>query len=216
MKRKCGRCGRYLRFSGSLRKAAVVTAAALTLLFAAVPLTARADAIVESFWSTMYDVDYYVVVDAPDGGVNMRWGAGAQYGKVREELIPNGEVLHIVREARADNGKYWGDTEYEEDYGWVILGQTRKIETPPETTAGYEEPPAVYAETTAAPTGTTAALGDTAPAAAETTAAPVETTAAPAETTTAPAETTAAPAEKAEKEQAGFVGRLLSFLHSLF
>ena len=210
MKRKYERCGRCLK------KTAVVTAGALSLLFAAVPLTARADAIVESFWSTMYDVDYYVVVDAPDGGVNMRWGAGAQYGKVREEMIPNGAVLHIVREARADNGKYWGDTEYEEDYGWVILGQTRKIETPPETTAVYEETPAVYEETTAAPTGTTAALGDTAPAAAETTAAPVETSAAPAETTTAPAETTAAPAETPGKERTGFIGRLLAFLHSLF
>ena len=214
MKRKYERCGRCLK------KTAVVTAAALSLLFAAVPLTARADAIVESFWSTMYDVDYYVVVDAPDGGVNMRWGAGAQYGKVREEMIPNGAVLHIVREARADNGKYWGDTEYEEDYGWVILGQTRKIEAPPETTAVYEETPAVYEETTAAAAETTAGPVMTAPA--ETTAAPAETTAAPAETTAAQAETTAAPAEttaapeKPEKEQTGFVGRLLAFLHSLF
>ena len=60
-------------------KVLAAAAAALCLSIAAVPSPARADALIEDFWLTMYDVDYYVVVDAPDGGVNLRYGAGAEY-----------------------------------------------------------------------------------------------------------------------------------------
>ena len=59
-------------------KVLAAAAAALCLSIAAVPSPARADALIEDFWLTMYDVDYYVVVDAPDGGVNLRYGAGTE------------------------------------------------------------------------------------------------------------------------------------------
>ena len=182
-------------------KVLAAAAAALCLSITAVSVPARADALIEDFWLTMYDVDYYVVVDAPDGGVNLRYGAGTEYPIQLDDLIPNGTILHIDAEARANNGKYWGATQYDGYYGFVFLGHTKKTDPPAaETTA---------AETTAAAETTTAA---------ETTAAP-ETTAA-AETNTA-AETSAAventPAEKPESQYwEGLLKRLFGFIRKLF
>ena len=176
-------------------KILAAAAAALCLSIAAVPSPARADALIEDFWLTMYDVDYYVVVDAPDGGVNLRYGAGAEYPIQLDEMIPNGTILHIDAEARANNGKYWGATEYDGWYGFIFLGHTKKTDPPAE-------------ETTAAVTT----------AAAETTAAPETTIAA--ETNTA-AETSAAadntPAEKKESQYwEGLLKRLFGFIRKLF
>ena len=91
------------------------------------PREALADAAVEGFWETAYEVDYYVEVSAPDGGVNYRYGAGVEYDKVFEHMIPNGTILHIEMEARADNGKMWGQTEYQDYWGWVALSQTKRV-----------------------------------------------------------------------------------------
>ena len=119
----------------SIRRICAAAAAALCLSVAALPSAARADALIEEFWFTMYDVDYYVVVDAPDGGVNLRYGAGTEYSKVLDGMIPNGTVLHIDAEARANNGKYWGATEYDGWSGFIFLGHTKKTAPPAETTA---------------------------------------------------------------------------------
>ena len=73
-------------------KILAAAAAALCLSIAAVPSPARADALIEEFWLTMYDVDYYVVVDAPDGGVYLRYGAGTEYPIQLDEKIPNGTL----------------------------------------------------------------------------------------------------------------------------
>ena len=176
-------------------KVLAAAAAALCLSIAAVPSPARADALIEDFWLTMYDVDYYVVVDAPDGGVNLRYGAGTEYPIQLDEMIPNGTILHIDAEARANNGKYWGATEYDGWYGFVFLGHTKKT-----------DPPA--AETTAAETT----------AATETTAAAETTTAA--ETNTAAETSAAAESTPAEKPESPFWGALLKrvfgFIHKLF
>ena len=86
-------------------KILAAAAAALCLSIAAVPSPARADALIEDFWLTMYDVDYYVVVDAPDGGVNLRYGAGTEYPIQLDDLIPNGTILHIDAEARAKDSE---------------------------------------------------------------------------------------------------------------
>lgn len=170
-------------------KVLAAAAAALCLSIAAVPSPARADALIEDFWLTMYDVDYYVVVDAPDGGVNLRYGAGTEYPIQLDEMIPNGTILHIDAEARANNGKYWGATEYDGWYGFVFLGHTKKTDLPAaETTA---------AETTAAPETTTAAETNTA---AETSAAAENT-----------------PAEKTESQYwEGLLKRLFGFIRKLF
>ena len=170
-------------------KILAAAAAALCLSIAAVPSPARADALIEDFWLTMYDVDYYVVVDAPDGGVNLRYGAGTEYPIQLDEMIPNGTILHIDAEARANNGKYWGATEYDGWYGFVFLGHTKKTDPPAaETTA---------AETTAAPETTPAAETNTA-----------------AETSAAAANT---PAEKTESQYwEGLLKRLFGFIRKLF
>ena len=192
----------------SIRRICAAAAAALCLSVAALPSAARADALIEEFWFTMYDVDYYVVVDAPDGGVNLRYGAGTEYSKVLDGMIPNGTVLHIDAEARANNGKYWGATEYDGWSGFIFLGHTKKTAPPAETTAA-ETAAATTAETAAA---TTAAQGPTVP---ETTTAAPET-AAP---ETAAAETsTAETSTAAETSAAGedWLNGLLRLLHSLF
>ena len=187
----------------SIRRICAAAAAALCLSVAALPSAARADALIEEFWFTMYDVDYYVVVDAPDGGVNLRYGAGTEYSKVLDGMIPNGTVLHIDAEARANNGKYWGATEYDGWSGFIFLGHTKKTAPPAEATAAETS-----AETTAAATAAaTAAQGPTVP---ETTTAAPETAAA--ETSTA--ETSTAAETSAAGED--WLNGLLRLLHSLF
>lgn len=99
----------------------------LVIILTAIPVISSADAIVEEFWELAYDVDYDVQVTAPDGGVNIRYGAGAEYGKVRDEMIKNGVTLHIIKETRASNGKLWGYTSLGVDQGWVFLGHCTKV-----------------------------------------------------------------------------------------
>ena len=94
------------------------------LMVIALPAQVYADAAVEDFWNTAYSVDYDVTVSAPDGGVNLRYGAGVKYDKILEGMIPNGTVLHIRQVAKADNGKEWGYTTYNGLKGWIFLGQT--------------------------------------------------------------------------------------------
>ena len=192
----------------SIRRICAAAAAALCLSVAALPSAARADALIEEFWFTMYDVDYYVMVDAPDGGVNLRYGAGTEYSKVLDGMIPNGTVLHIDAEARANNGKYWGATEYDGWSGFIFLGHTKKTAPPAEATAAETS-----AETTAAATAAaTAAQGPTVP---ETTTAAPETAAAE----TAAAETSAAETSTAAETSAAgedWLNGLLRLLHSLF
>ena len=141
-------------------KVLAAAAAALCLSITAVSVPARADALIEEFWLTMYDVDYYVVVDAPDGGVNLRYGAGTEYPIQLDGMIPNGTVLHIDAEARANNGKYWGATQYDNCYGFVFLGHTKKTDPPAaETTAAVTTAAAetnTAAETSAAAENTPA------------------------------------------------------------
>ena len=75
---------------------------------------------------------YNVQVTAPDGGVNMRCGAGVEYDKVLPDMIPNGTVLTVTQEAVASNGNSWGYTNYNGTYGWVALTQVTKYEEPTE------------------------------------------------------------------------------------
>ena len=117
---------------GTLLKKKGLSALILGILLAALltvmmPVQVYGDAAVEDYWNTAYSVDYDVTVDAPDGGVNFRWGPGTKYEKVQSGMIPNGTVLHIETVAKADNGKEWGCAKYGDNYGWVYLGQTKKV-----------------------------------------------------------------------------------------
>lgn len=86
------------------------------LLAALLPSAAFADAIV--FPDDSWDVDYYVYVTTPDGGLNMREGPGVDYTLIM--TIPDYELLHVFVEK--SNG--WGYVQYGYNYGWVYLGQT--------------------------------------------------------------------------------------------
>lgn len=86
------------------------------LLAALLPSAAFADAIV--FPDDTWDVDYYVYVTTPDGGLNMREGPGVDYTLIT--TIPDYELLHVF--AEKSNG--WGYVQYGYDYGWIYLGQT--------------------------------------------------------------------------------------------
>lgn len=75
---------------------------------------------------------YEVEVTAPDGGVNMRCGAGVEYDKVLLDMIPNGTVLTVTQEAIASNGNSWGYTDYNGTYGWIALTQVTRHQEPTE------------------------------------------------------------------------------------
>ena len=77
-------------------------------------------------------VSYDVEVTAPDGGVNMRCGAGVEYDKVLPDMIPNGTVLTVTQEAVASNGNSWGYTNYNGTYGWIALTQVTRYQEPTE------------------------------------------------------------------------------------
>lgn len=93
----------------------------LALLLTVVPV--YGDAIIVPDYQDV-TVDYYVIVSAPDGGVNFRYGAGVEYDQIISNMIPNGEILHIVGERTASTGRAWGYTCYQDMWGYVALSQT--------------------------------------------------------------------------------------------
>lgn len=111
-----------------MKKRILCAVTALLLTLSVSGAACYADAVAEGFWATAQYVDEDYYVNAPDGGVNLREGPGADYTIVfgMNGLIPNGTKLHIENKAKADNGKYWGETIYNDKYGWVFLGQLSK------------------------------------------------------------------------------------------
>ena len=156
-------------FSRTHAGAALCLCLVLTALFGVLrPLEARADVALESFWYTMYSVDYSALADGPDGKAEFRWGAGTEYSLISEEGVPNGTLLYIEQEARADDGKFWACVSYNGYSGWTPVKQLKKLdketadkmwETWEETTAAAETDPDTetrLAEETSAAIGTSA------------------------------------------------------------
>ena len=54
-----------------------------------------------------YKTDYYMIVESPDGGVDMYSEAGASSPKLNDELIPNGTAIHVEGETTDEAGKVW-------------------------------------------------------------------------------------------------------------
>lgn len=54
-----------------------------------------------------YKTDYYMIVESPDGGVDMYSEADASSPKLNDELIPNGTALHVEGETTDEAGKVW-------------------------------------------------------------------------------------------------------------
>lgn len=66
-----------------------------------------------------YFTDYYMIVESPDGGIDIYSNAGTGNSKLNNELIPNGTALHIEGEKMGDDNKEWGYTQYHGMYGYV-------------------------------------------------------------------------------------------------
>ena len=54
-----------------------------------------------------YKTDYYMIVESPDGGVDMYSEADASSPKLNDELIPNGTAIHVEGETTDEAGKVW-------------------------------------------------------------------------------------------------------------
>ena len=65
-----------------------------------------------------------IVVNAPDGGCNFRYGPGVEYECIIDGMIPNGTYLDLYDTSEAANGKMWGYVKYADQFGWVALSQT--------------------------------------------------------------------------------------------
>ena len=54
-----------------------------------------------------YKTDYYMIVESPDGGVDMYSEADTSIPKLNDELIPNGTAIHVEGETTDEAGKVW-------------------------------------------------------------------------------------------------------------
>lgn len=72
-----------------------------------------------------YVTDYYMIIESPDGGIDIYASASFEAQKLNEELIPNGVALRIVGELTDDSGRVWGHTQYHGMYGYVAMDHLR-------------------------------------------------------------------------------------------
>ena len=68
-----------------------------------------------------YATDYFMIVDSPQGGINIYPGASLSHEPLNSELIPNGTALHILGELTDDSKRVWGYTAYLGMNGYVPL-----------------------------------------------------------------------------------------------
>lgn len=68
-----------------------------------------------------YVTDYYMIVESPDGGIDIYSNAGYDNTKLNNELIPNGTALHIEGEKLGGDNKEWGYTQHHGMYGYVPM-----------------------------------------------------------------------------------------------
>ena len=54
-----------------------------------------------------YKTGYYMIVESPDGGVDMYSEADASSPKLNDELIPNGTAIHVEGETTDEAGMVW-------------------------------------------------------------------------------------------------------------
>lgn len=102
--------------------------AAICCMSMVFPCTTMADALISGDYNYQ-DADFWVVVDAPDNYVNFRYGPGTEYSIIMP--IYNGEYLHVTRTANNRfDGLYWGQIEYDGQYGWISISQTSYTDNP--------------------------------------------------------------------------------------
>lgn len=64
--------------------------------------------------------DYYMIVESPDGGLDLYSNASFESSKLNNEQIPNGTALHIEGEKTDESNRIWGYTQYHGMYGYVL------------------------------------------------------------------------------------------------
>ena len=74
-----------------------------------------------------YSTNYYVIIESPDGGIDMYPSPNAKESRLNDAPIPNGSVLHVDGEKTDDNGKLYGYVEYHGMKGYISLDHTRVI-----------------------------------------------------------------------------------------
>ena len=83
-----------------------------------------------------YNNTYYAVVGASDGFVNLRYGAGLDYGIVQP--LYNGSELYVTATLKnSADGLVWGYTTYNGNSGWFSIDQTTITSMPNASTAQY-------------------------------------------------------------------------------
>lgn len=73
-----------------------------------------------------YSTDYYMVVESPDGGINIYAEADINATKLNDDLIPNGMALHIEGETQQGE-RTWGFVEYHGMNGYVPLDDCKPV-----------------------------------------------------------------------------------------
>lgn len=69
-----------------------------------------------------YKTDYYMIVESPEGGIDIYAAADLTSSKLNNEQIPNGTALHIEGEIEDQaNHRTWGYVQYHGMYGYVPL-----------------------------------------------------------------------------------------------
>ena len=65
-----------------------------------------------------YKTDYYMIVESPDGGVDMYTETDTSSPKLNDELIPNGTVIHVEGESKDDAGEIWAYAQLHNVFGF--------------------------------------------------------------------------------------------------
>ena len=71
-----------------------------------------------------YYTDYFMIVESPDGGINIYSQASLDSTKLNNDLIPNGTALHIEGETQ-EGSRTWGFVQYHGMNGYVPLDDCR-------------------------------------------------------------------------------------------
>lgn len=69
--------------------------------------------------------DFWVIVSAPDGGVNVREECGTEY-PIIYSMVPNGTRLHVDQVYLNASGSLWAGIDNLEKHGYIALSQVKR------------------------------------------------------------------------------------------
>lgn len=74
-----------------------------------------------------YATDYYMMVQSPEGGINLYSEADPQSNILNDSLIVNGTAIHIQGEKTGTDQKDWGYTQYHGMNGYVPMDDLNPV-----------------------------------------------------------------------------------------